>query len=68
MSASNATARKRKNVTIKDSLRETAGHLRDLLIAPKIRGEIRDAERERAIEDMHGKTASLTIKKRRKAA
>lgn len=69
MSASNAYGKQPKSKSIKDSLREAAGHLRDLLIAPKLRGEVRDAEINRAVEDAHGRTAALRInKKGRKAA
>jgi hypothetical protein len=69
MAESNARARKRGNVTIKDSLKEAAGHLRDLLIAPQLKGKERDANRDRYVDEaVSGKTAALTIKKRRKAA
>jgi hypothetical protein len=69
MSEQTAYARKRKNVTIKDSLKEAAGHLKDLMIAPQLKGKTRDANRDKYVDDaVYGKTASLTIKKRRKAA
>lgn len=67
MSDKNADGKQRGKRPLKDDLMEAAGHLRDLLIAPKLRGDVRDAEKDKYVEDAV-RGASLKIQKKRKAA
>lgn len=68
MSEKNAYAQKpKKKRTIRDDIADIGSGLKSLLIPPKARGEVRDAERDRYLREAE-KGASLTIKKRRRAA